>query len=121
MKNNKPLIVIVIVISVVGSLGYIFHKIENNLCNNGEFIYAVSPKGIRADIYIRDCGATTDYVTNVEISEHKVFSTNHYHKNDITIRWNGNNIFVIEYLGKKDDIFLYDKTYQDINIELIQK
>jgi hypothetical protein len=93
---------------------------QNSLCSNSDFVDIFSPNHTKATLYIRDCGATTDYVTNIEIGSHKVFVANGYYKDKINMKWGSDLQFVIEYSGKKEDIFSYEKLYKNISIELVQ-
>lgn len=94
---------------------------DKNLCSD-EVLERLgsSDKDYHAVVNVRNCGATTDYVTSVQIEGNSVLVIKGYHKNDLSIRWEWKNRLVIEYSGKNDLIHSVKYNYEDAKIELIQ-
>ena len=117
LKEYWPVFIVTIFVGLIIYGVIIFQK---NLCSNTGFVDVFSPNHTKATLYIRDCGATTDYSTNIEIGSHDVFVAKGYYKDRINMKWSSDAQFVIDYSGKKEDIFSNDRSYGGINIELIQ-
>jgi hypothetical protein len=85
-------------------------SIETKMAPNGEYI---------ATSYIRDCGATTDFSTQVKIThegnEEIVFVMNGRDV-DINLEWDKNNQLSIYYHGEPEEIFKLEKQWKSINI-----
>ena len=122
MKIKIKILLILVVIITIFCVYMGIKWLGSDLCNNEDFVslHSISQKH-EAVLYIRSCGATTDYNTNIEIDKKKIFTVEGYYKENITMKWDGDNKFIIEYSGKPEDIFSIKKSYKDINIELIQK
>ena len=112
-----------LIIFVILLVGLIFSGtwiLQRDPCSETKIIDVLSPNNTKAILYTRDCGALASYTTNIEIANEKIFIADGYYKDKITMRWDSDNKFVIDYSGDNDRLFSYYKLFDGIDIELVQ-
>lgn len=85
--------------------------IQSATSENGELI---------AEVNIRNCGATTDYVQVVTINDSTVLFIDHYSGQKVELEWQGNENLLIRYpndLNKSDTL---KTNYKGVQIQVIK-
>ena len=98
-----------------------FLCLDCNPCHDELLRECRSPTGkYEAQVYLRDCGATTSYSTVVCVHQSGWNSAEifiiHY-RNEINPRWIDDSTLLIEYSGKTADVFKAIRNWHDIEIE----
>jgi len=78
----------------------------------------------KTKIMLLNCGATTDYVTHVQMVD-KSFSTDVLkikgdHADDLQVFWPTEKKMIIEYTGPETTIWEQQRKYRDIEVNFVQ-
>lgn len=88
-------------------------------CGNDEYQTFVSPNGAHtAQLYRRNCGATTDYSGSVNLDGKEIFNLYHYYDN-IRVSWANDDNLLVEYTYREspDDVSIKEAKYKGVDVE----
>lgn len=127
LKHRAKLVLGFIALLIGISAYYLYNNMTLFECENDQYENFVSPDGQHtAQLYRRNCGATTDYSGHVKLDGKEIFSMNHYYRDtsirqdSIRLEWLGSNkdlLLSYAYKYSPDDIWTSDTEYNGVKIE----
>ena len=130
LTSNRSIKIIIIIFIAVITLALVYFLIGmqilgSSVCGDEILQQQNSPTGSHELIYfIRDCGATTDFVTQIKVvsqnKEKTILTINGSHKN-IEWKWDTSNDLSIHYDGKMRDVFDFVEEWDGIKFTLVNQ
>ncbi len=119
MREIKTLAGTLVLILLVIGIGYFFFQ-GRNMCSDAKIADFLSPTGGHvAKLVVRNCGATTDFSTQVTIDDSSVIVIKGDKSKNIVINWKSVDNLSVDYKGNMEDVFKSENSYRDVKIHLI--
>ena len=129
MKTKNYWIIGLILVVLLG-VGYYYFRYHFSLfgdCSRDAVSIVNSPDNIyQAELTIVNCGATTDYVTNVQLKNNQtkafkdVVIISGKQDEKVKMNWSNKNLLNFNFEGSSDKIFDSVNQFEDVKIELME-
>jgi hypothetical protein len=108
-------------VGIVALLVMAVKAIQKDICGDSDYFDLVSPNRLHnATLYVRGCGATTDFTTIVELDGTEIFASEgllNAEKQDLI--WADNTTLQVEYVGTQDNIVFFKDASEGVKIRLV--